>query len=893
MADPKFPESFKDETYAQLDAQTEQRLGLPAGLLASVRTNGERSNHSQTNDEKTFSVYQFVPATRDAILKKYGIDVALSPENASEGAGRLLQEGMKRNGGDPAQAVGEYIGGLDRANWGKTTKSYINRVMVGFTKAAPAQASPAGQSTFDRVQASMQPAVPPDAIARVFQAYQGGQLSPEERTDFEADVKAGKVMLPKGASLQPDTATAGAGPSGGDVLPQGVLDAYWGGQMPPEEKAQLQADVKSGAVKLPAGVQLDAGGTLAGSARASQIPGQDGQPVVQPATPEPSLGQKIVGAGEAALTTATGMTGGAAGTVAGAVGGLAGAVMSGQFGTPEGAANIERSAAEGADALTYSPRTPTGQGYAENIGNALAQAVPVMPLAGELAAGGRAAAVAKPAVADAGRAAGAATKDAAATLKTNALAMTSKATQKLMGHPEAANDGAMVGVGAAETGDALQRRVTASELPVPMDLTTGQATRDQQQLQFEGETAKGELGQPLREHGAKQNAQLAQNFEALIDSTGAEAPNAIETGRAVVDNGLVPIAAKYKNKYRVLYQLADKAGEMEEPVNMQPLADYLNANRSGRSSAPILQTIADELKVQGIGDGALADGSVTAGDASLKVAEAIRKAVNKFAKDTDPNDIRVGSEIKNVIDGITEGAGGAAYKEARAARQRYAQLFENNKVVADLLSARRGTADRKVALEDVFNKTVLNGSREDLSMLRRTLQVAGDEAGAQAWRELQGATLRHLLDKSTENVASDIRGNPIFSAAKLNAAIRALDANGRLEFVLGKRRAQAVRDVNEIAKAVLTVPPGALNTSNSATVILAALAEAGTTAGFTGLPVPVLSTLRMASKYVKDRAVRQRVQAALGRGKAPGPTRPVPPAPPPRSAGSPTSRTVH
>lgn len=135
MAKDAFPESYKDPVYAQLDSATEQKLGLPVGLLSSVRGNGERSNHSATNELGTKSVYQFIPATRKAILDKYGIDVTLSPQNASEGAGLLLKEGLDRNKGDASAAVGEYIGGLDRANWGRQTKAYINRVMVGQTQA--------------------------------------------------------------------------------------------------------------------------------------------------------------------------------------------------------------------------------------------------------------------------------------------------------------------------------------------------------------------------------------------------------------------------------------------------------------------------------------------------------------------------------------------------------------------------------------------------------------------------------------------------------------------------------------------------------------------------------------------------------------------------------------
>ena len=149
-------------------------------------------------------------------------------------------------------------------------------------------------------------------------------------------------------------------------------------------------------------------------------------------------------------------------------------------------------------------------------------------------------------------------------------------------------------------------------------------------------------------------------------------------------------------------------------------------------------------------------------------------------------------------------------------------------------------------------------------MLRRTLQVGGGEAGQQAWRELQGATVRYLADEATKGVATDIRGNPIVSAAKLNNAIRALDTDSRLEFVFGKKGAQTLRDINELAKVVYTAPPGAVNTSNTASVLLAALTEAGVTAGFTGLPVPVLSGLKALSTHLKDRKLRMRIQEALG-----------------------------
>jgi hypothetical protein len=245
----EFPLSYKDPLYAQLDAQSEAELGLPTGLLASVRMNGERSNHDQTNSNKTATVYQFIPATQEAIRKKYGIDVTLNPENASKGAGLLLQESLKRNQNKPDQAVGEYIGGINRDNWGSQTKAYINRVMVGLNKnSVPKDAANSAQprSLSSELAAASQTQAP--SIAKVYEAYQAGKMSPEQEKEFEADVSAGSILLPRNAKLKISE------PS--NVVPNAVIEAYTNGKMNDPQIAEFRADVQSGAVKLPEGISL-------------------------------------------------------------------------------------------------------------------------------------------------------------------------------------------------------------------------------------------------------------------------------------------------------------------------------------------------------------------------------------------------------------------------------------------------------------------------------------------------------------------------------------------------------------------------------------------------------------------------------------------------------------
>jgi len=94
--------------------------------------------------------------------------------------------------------------------------------------------------------------------------------------------------------------------------------------------------------------------------------------VAQPA-PERSLGETLTGLGEAALTTATGATGGALGflegSIEGAVRNLAGDL------TQEEARNL---AQERAGALTFAPRTEAGQEIIGGIGEALGSLPPVL-----------------------------------------------------------------------------------------------------------------------------------------------------------------------------------------------------------------------------------------------------------------------------------------------------------------------------------------------------------------------------------------------------------------------------------------------------------------------------------------------------------------------------------
>jgi hypothetical protein len=508
------------------------------------------------------------------------------------------------------------------------------------------------------------------------------------------------------------------------------------------------------------------------------------------------------------------------------------------------------------NAVAYEPRTAAGKQLLQSLGQFLGTyAAPLAGHAPELAALHEGAAPVMQAGQDIAAAAPKAVSDAAGAVK-NAI------TSLGGGEADAtATPGTLASAGAAGTDVAAQRAARAEAMPVPITLTKGQATRDFAQQRFEQETAKDPtLGASLRENAAQQNQSVLRNFDTMVDMTGAEAPTLRATGE-VVDSALKTQLQADKNAVRAAYKRAEAAGEMEQPVTLDALVQHLNESAPDAATAPLLDVARARALRLGIATQDEA-GNLVAQPVPLKIAETYRQAVNR-ATDFEPTNMRQSSLIKQAVDQGTAGAAGQLYQQARAMRARFAQNYESRATIAKLLDTKKGTTDRTVALEDVFQHTILNSSKDDVANVRRVLQRAGPN-GWQAWRELQGATMRYIKDEATKSVANDVRGNPIVSAARLNQVVRGLDHDGKLDFVFGKKGAQTVRDLADLSKDIYTSPPGAVNHSNTASVLLAALTEAGVTGSITGLPVPVLSTLRLVAQQVKNRRIQQRVAEALG-----------------------------
>lgn len=625
------------------------------------------------------------------------------------------------------------------------------------------------------------------------------------------------------------------------------------------------------------------------TARAAEIPRPIGVPEPQ-RQPEPSPGliDRIVGELEAAGALVSGATTAPLSAANAAVSEFVRQLMSGRLGTEEGNVAGEQAIKRGMAAGTYAPRTELGREYTGQIAGALQQVPPYVPVIAPAVTPGAAAvqqararaaqpqAVPMPRIEPRLEAAPQAAQQAGRapmpTPQVPELDITLQGAQPISPVTTMRPGGA---VGAQATDAALRRVTTAQQMPVPMTLTRGAATREAEQLAFEKEAMKGPLGAPLRQRAEENNLQALQNMDAIIDMTEAKAPDISATGNAVI-KALSEGYQNEKNRVRVLYNEASKSPEAREPVDtntvvtigsgdnqiQDSLIGYLNSRLTGVPSAAVADTARQQMVKLGLAT-RNEDGSLSSLPATVKDMETLRRELSGVAKFDDATGKREETILKKLIDAQTEPVAGPKYREARAARAQMARKYENRAVVARLITNVRGMDDPKVPVDQVFRKSIVNASPEEITFLRRVLQTSGPD-GKQAWNELQGAFGRHLRDQATKGLGLDSNDNPLVSPAQLHQAIRQFDANGRLDLMLGKQNAQIVRDLDDLVRYVNTVPPGTLvNSSGTAGTLIAALMETGAQTAMTGVPVPVVMAAREIAKMRRRNVEKKKINEAL------------------------------
>ena len=361
--------------------------------------------------------------------------------------------------------------------------------------------------------------------------------------------------------------------------------------------------------------------------------------------------------------------------------------------------------------------------------------------------------------------------------------------------------------------DALKAEVNAKpavnqaileSLPVPIQGTKGQIGQDYVQQQNEGVLADTFFGGELKNRFEQQQTQLGQNLDNFIEKSRGLTKSIKETGE-----GLQGQALK-------LYNLAKK-----ETSNAYKFAESSAGDTLGKPSDNLIQWLERNKGYQDVGGvvtkakelGVIKldkNGRLVAGDAPLRNFYELRKDISRLSKNNGAF-----AEAKTLIDDTFDAYGGDAYRAAATLRRQQGVTFESGaKSVRDLVGLKKGTSDQLINREDVFNKVMINGNRDDIINIKK-LMLSGTRAekaeGAQQLRNLKGQTLQYLKDSAV----TDAGGKTQFNLTKFEQAYNKIGEENLTE-VLGSKGKKQLDDFMKAAVIINRKQPSSAGGSQTA-----------------------------------------------------------------------------
>ena len=550
------------------------------------------------------------------------------------------------------------------------------------------------------------------------------------------------------------------------------------------------------------------------------------------AAPEISLRDRIMGV----IETPAALAGGLASSVVAPVAGVIGSLASGKYGTQAGVQAGEE-AARAAQAQFYQPRTETAKQILGAIGGVME------PITGALpptmgSTGAVMNALSAPSMMQAGAIARPVINQAVAPMR-NALANVINREQPTM-----------QGMGAATTAEDLMRQERLQRFGIRA--TAGEREKNLAKQQFESDVQRGalpgvseetkaELGKQYGAFKVGQKQDILNQFERMTEEVGGtidrSTPRAVGT---VVDKALVKQYQDKLKKVDEAYQAARDSGETKQVVDTTQLEKWLTDNAPEAISVPQIQTIGAKLD---------ALKKITGNQVTIDDLENIYKSAGNLAEG-NPSAARFMGQVKSVINDMTEGAGGDLYRAARSERKQLAKQFEDVNRVDQLLSTKAGKTDRKVALDDVYNHIVTDGSLEEMRTVTSLLKKTPE--GQQAYKELQGYTLQKMKDLLLKqgDETDNIRLN------NFNNFVTQLDREDKLGYMFGKTGRDTLLDLKKAISDVMVKEPGAVNYPNTAGAVLRGL-EA-----LQKLPFKIPGT-KTAAEFARERQYKKQLSESL------------------------------
>ena len=561
-----------------------------------------------------------------------------------------------------------------------------------------------------------------------------------------------------------------------------------------------------------------------------------------------SIGDKLLGAGEAGLSLLTGGVGLAAGNVAGVVKSLTG----GKFGTQEAIRQGEARAREVAESLTYQPRTEAGREALGAASGAIeaSKLVGLGPTEGMAIAGTLAGPLRKglkPVAGEQPIPGGLASVGAQAASPAEMVKATvASASPELRTAVERAAAKGPVNQ------RVLARHVEADSLPVPVRLTKGQATGDVGLISEEQNSRA--TREAARNRFNEQNKQLIENVNAIREEAAPDvyATTKPEHGELLIDAYRAKDSALNKNittKYEALRDANAGRLPLDSEAFVEAADRALHKELMFDHVPPAIRATLDRLKKGG------QPGGAGFGQMTFENFESLRTALARIQRSptADGNARHAAGIIRQALEDFPMPPGAEHLKPladaARAAaRERFA-LIEKD-------PAYKAVVNGKASADKFVEKYVVGADLAAVKTMRENL--THDQVAQQT---MAAGVMNHLKEKA--GIIGDA-GN--FSQAGYNKALEAL--RPKLGVVFESEARKHVESLGNVARWTMEQPRGSfVNVSNTFLALMAERAKSGLegAANVAAFGIPIGTWTREIARHASEsRQLRESLQTGAG-----------------------------
>ena len=566
----------------------------------------------------------------------------------------------------------------------------------------------------------------------------------------------------------------------------------------------------------------------------------------------------IIGAGETALTMATGATGGALGMIEGSIEGIGKSMIDGTYGTTEGAKDAQRTAFERAGQLTYEPRSKKGQQFVNILGE-LTENIPIIPtIAPQVTAlqqGLRA------------PMRGARLRESTAE-SVGKVPVVGNRLQNIVSKQE---PGIQVFTPNGQLTPEAMRVIAQNNLDTEVEglLTPDQAATydlfvrygyqplrpdvtgniDDQRSKIDAQKRES----PVAEVVAGQERRTAELYDEQIKdlTEGANEATDFETG-SVVFNVIDEFAAQADEAIGAAYNAArDRAGVEGRVISLDNLVLSLRS-KEGKNiqSGGVVDSIKQDLINKGVAfvdeNGKLRPAEGANRLLSIDDVEDLRQELNVLYQSSRGNAgaTELIRTFKNLMDdSVEKTVGSDIFKAARAEKTKYERTIERSRknkrdksrknLLVDILESR-------VEPDQIMRRLAGTGIDDFKGVLDFLKSADAGEAGQVALNNIKANFMKQLIDKSTKKGL--VKGDPKITFGPMLDFVNSLRKNGKFDELFNADEKQFIADMLTIAKARQVDEGVAQGSGPSGGAIIAATdrlidaAETGVAYSFTGIP---------------------------------------------------------